>query len=323
MSFVEVCSWGYAAVFAVWLALRVYWFDAHWLTALLNDSALYLFAPLLVFLPYAVWQQQFALLLALLVPCAVFTILYGARFVPREWASTSPARREFRVMSFNMHHENWNHDAFLRAIQSALPDIVGLQEVSEENRALIEAQLAPQYPHRVYQPVAETHAVALLSRFPLSKVEFLAPVIQRGVRATVQLPEASLMVIVAHLAPPNMLAYPLPQFVPLARHRFETRRAEAAFLQQAGAAVNDPAVVLCDCNLSDTSKTYQILASQWRDSFLERGWGLGHTLKIFLPVPLQRYDYIWHNDALRVSQFRIGADGGSDHLPITAILHQP
>lgn len=323
MSTVEVCSWAYVALFVIWLALRVFWFDTHWLTALLNDSALYIFAPLLVLLPYAVWQQRFALLLALLVPCAVLLYLYGARFVPRGQASQSPARREFRVMSFNMHHENWNHTAFVRAIQSEQPDIVGLQEVSEENRALIEAQLAHRYPHRVYQPVAETHAVALLSRFPLSNVEFLAPVIERGIRATVQLPESNLTVIVAHLAPPNMLTYPLPQMVPLARRRFETRRAEVAFLQHDGAAETDPAVILCDCNLGDTSKTYQTLASQWRDSFLERGWGLGHTLKIFLPVPLQRYDYIWHNDALRVSQFRIGADGGSDHLPITAILHQP
>lgn len=321
MTVVEGFGWAYLIAFAIWLVLRVFWFDTHWLLALLNDSTLYWFAPLLVFLPYAALRQNYALLLALLVPCVVFLIFYGARFLPRAPANEPAAHTDFRVMSFNMHYGNWNHDAFAQTILNAQPEIVGLQEVSPENRKVIEARLAQQYPHRVFQAINEKHAVALLSRYPFTNVEFLTPTIERGLRATVQLPGANVTIIVAHLAPPNMLTYPLTQFVPLARNRFETRRAETELLQRIGATESDPAVLLCDCNLSDTSKTYRTLAVTWRDSFRERGWGLGHTLKFFLPVPLQRYDYVWHNDALRVSNFHIGPDGGSDHLPVMAILH--
>ncbi len=316
----EGFGWAYLIAFAVWLVLRIFWFDAHWLLALLNDSTLYWFAPLLVFLPYAALQQNYALLLALLVPCVVFLSFYGARFLPRAPTNKSAALNGFRAMSFNMHYGNWNHDAFAQTILNAQPEIVGLQEVSAENRKVIEARLARQYPYRVYQPVAETHAVALLSRYPISNVEYL-PAIERALCATIHLPSNNVRVIVAHLAPPNMLTYPLAQFVPLARNRFETRRAETEFLQRLGATATDPALLLCDCNMSDTSKSYQTLAASWRDSFRERGWGLGHTLKFFLPVPLQRYDYVWHNDALRVSHFQIGPDGGSDHLPVIALLH--
>lgn len=320
---VDALGWLYIGAFGAWLVARVFWFDAHWLLALVNDSALYLFAPLLCFLPYALWRQNYALLCALFVPGAVFLMFYGARFLPRAVSNKNAAPRAFRVTSFNMHYDNWNHDAFVRNIRAVQADIVGLQEVSEPNRALIETRLADLYPYRVYQPIREQHAVALLSRYPIATVEFLTPTIERGLRATVQLPDLNVAVIVAHLAPPNMLTYPLRQFVPLARSRFETRRAETELLRQIGAAENAPAVLLCDGNMSDTSKTYQALAASWRDSFSERGWGLGHTLKIFLPVPLQRYDYVWHNDALRASQFCIGSDCGSDHLPVTATLYQP
>ena len=316
-------GWAYAIAFAGWLVLRVFRYDAHWLLALFNDSALYLFAPLLVFVPYALWQQNFLLVLALSPPCIAFLIFNGARFLPRTQAGTPQTRASLTAMSFNMHYDNWDHDAFVNTLQTARPDIVGLQEVSEPNRALIETRLADLYPHRVYQPINERHAVALLSRYPLIHTELLLPEIERGLRATVLFHATRVTVIVAHLAPPNMLTFPLRDFVPLARRRFETRRAETAFLQMTGATETDPALLLCDCNLSDSSKTYQTLASSWRDSFAEREWGFGHTLKILLPVPLQRYDYIWHNDALRVSGFRIGADSGSDHLPVIAILHEP
>ncbi|MDL1897377.1 hypothetical protein FBQ82_14015 [Anaerolineae bacterium CFX7] len=311
--------WLYVAAFLVWLTFRVVWFDAHWFLALLDDNALFGFAPLPFLLAYALWQREYALTLALLIPCLAFIKMYGARFWPRRQARRP--RAAFRVTSFNMHYQNWDHDAFVRALETAQPDLVGLQEVSAANRALIETRLAKQFPYRIYQPIVETHAVALLSRYPLDEIEFLTPTVERGLRATAHLPDGALTVLVVHLAPPNMLTYPLAEFTTLARARFETRRAETAMLRALGVATPAPAVLLGDCNLSDTSKTYQTLASTWRDSFRERGWGLGLTLKIFLPFPLLRYDYIWHNAALGAADFHIGADGGSDHLPVSAALY--
>ncbi len=310
--------WLYVAAWGVGLALRVFWFDAHWLLALLNDNALFWFAPLPFAFLYALGQREYALAFALALPGLVFLKMYGARFLPR--APAPPARRPLRVTSFNMHYQNWNLDAFARALETAQPDVVGLQEVSAPNRAFIEARLAAQFPYRVYQPIVKTHAVALLSRYPLDDVALLAPTVARGLRATVHLPNARVSVIVAHLAPPNMLTHPLREFAPLARARFTARRAEAELLRDLGAAERAPAVLLGDCNLSDTSKTYRTIALTWRDSFLERGWGLGLSLKIFLPFPLLRYDYIWHTAALRALDFHIGADGGSDHLPVSATL---
>jgi vancomycin resistance protein VanJ len=273
---------------------------------------------LLVLLPLALLQQKHALLLGLSVPCIVFLILYGARFLPKAEAAEIGNAPALTVMSFNMHYENWNHDAFVQSIRDAKPDIVGIQEVSPTNREMIEARLGEKYPYRVFQPVQEMHAVALLSRFPISRVEYLEPAMKRGLRATVQLSDKTLDVVVAHLAPPNMITYPITRFVPIAQQRYTSRRAEAALLDEIGRSHSRPSILLCDCNMSDASATYQSIASAWRDSFVERGWGLGPTLRFIAPFPIQRYDYVWHTDEIHIHSVRVGTDGGSDHLPVIA-----
>lgn len=78
-------------------------------------------------------------------------------------------------------------------------------------------------------------------------------------------------------------------------------------------------LVLCDCNLTDTSEAYATLRAGLHDSFAEAGWGLGLTMLLSQPhIPAQRYDYIWHTDELVALSAQVGADGGSDHLLLLA-----
>jgi endonuclease/exonuclease/phosphatase (EEP) superfamily protein YafD len=58
------------------------------------------------------------------------------------------------------------------------------------------------------------------------------------------------------------------------------------------------------------------------DSFAQVGWGLGHTFQgEEWKFPLQRLDYIWHTNRLTAIDAYVGADGGSDHLPLLVDLH--
>lgn len=63
---------GYVLLFALWLGLRLAFFDGLWWLTLLNTFALALFLPLAVLLPLAIWRRRSQLLLALLVPLAAF-----------------------------------------------------------------------------------------------------------------------------------------------------------------------------------------------------------------------------------------------------------
>ena len=199
-----VLAWAYVSALLIWLALRVFWFDAHWTLALINDNTLYLFAPLLLLFPFAFAQHDYVLFCALMLPGAGFVFFYGARFVPKIQANAPAPNNAFSVTSFNMHFENWDRDAFVKTILASDAALVGLQEVSDENRVFIEERLGSTFPFRVYQPISEVHAVALLSRYPLSDIEILSPPMERGLRAAAHLPGGIVNVIVAHLAPPNM-----------------------------------------------------------------------------------------------------------------------
>jgi endonuclease/exonuclease/phosphatase (EEP) superfamily protein YafD len=86
-------------------------------------------------------------------------------------------------------------------------------------------------------------------------------------------------------------------------------------------ALHEPALLLCDCNLTDTSQAYAQLAAFLVDSFREAGWGFGHSSFGRRPPFLgQRLDYIWHSDRLTAIEARVGPDGGSDHRPVVVKL---
>ena len=71
--------------------------------------------------------------------------------------------------------------------------------------------------------------------------------------------------------------------------------------------------------MTNTSETYVCLHTVIGDSFQERGWGFGNTLRVdSVPVPVQRVDYIWYTNELSAVDAAIGLDGGSDHLPMVA-----
>jgi endonuclease/exonuclease/phosphatase (EEP) superfamily protein YafD len=118
-----------------------------------------------------------------------------------------------------------------------------------------------------------------------------------------------------------MLGYPLGQFPSLTAARYAARAAETAQLQQTLTTVELPSILLCDCNLTETSEDYLRLAQAARDSFREASWGLGHTLRVGqIPFPVQRIDYIWHTAGMVAIEAWVGPDGGSDHLPVSAKL---
>jgi endonuclease/exonuclease/phosphatase (EEP) superfamily protein YafD len=126
---------------------------------------------------------------------------------------------------------------------------------------------------------------------------------------------------VVHLSPNGLGRNPVDQYVRLAQERFAQRAAEVARLEQALRALREPALLLCDCNLTDTSQAYARLATFMSDSFREAGWGFGHSsFSRRPPFQAQRLDYVWHSDRLVALEAFVGPEGGSDHRPVVARL---
>ena len=92
-------------------------------------------------------------------------------------------------------------------------------------------------------------------------------------------------------------------------------------MEQEFGALREPALLLCDCNLTDTSQAYAQLTTFLSDSFREAGWGFGHSsFGRRAPFLAQRLDYIWHSDGLMAVEAVVGLDGGSDHRPVAVKL---
>ncbi len=165
-------------------------------------------------------------------------------------------------------------------------------------------------------------SAGLLSSFPIETAEwFQLPPLNIALHTTVRVEGQRVHVFVVHLSPNNFFEHSVVEFVPLVLERYGRRAAEVTRIQEEIAGLDEPILLMCDCNLTDTSEAYARLDTVLNDSFREVGWGFGHTFyPPVAPFPVQRIDYVWHsNDFVAIDAF-VGQDGGSDHLPIVTKL---
>ena len=287
-------GWSYIGSMLVWFGLRLVFFDSFWWLALLNTLAFYLFLPLVMLLPLALWHRRWALLFGLLAPCALFVALFGPlllpAFKPPLLVGNGPS---IKMMSFNALWSNHDYPKIGEMIRAVQPDLIGLQEVRSADVTALANALGGQYPYHAVHPVDSFHTVGLLSRFPIESLITLPnPPLERGIQAVVRFQDRPLSILVVHLAPNNMPLQPLSEFVAVTKDRYTQRAAEVAHLEQSIRLRTLPTIVMCDCNMTDTSETYARLRAVIGDSFQERGWGFGHTLRVAaLPFPAQRVDW--------------------------------
>jgi vancomycin resistance protein VanJ len=335
----QTCTWVYIVSVWIWLALRIVFFDRIWWLSLLNTNAFYLLVPSLVLLPLAIkfrHKQAISRLTigGLTLPVFLLAWFFGYLLIPpqiKSWlqassnssstnlSSTKLSPIAFRAMSFNILFNNQKYSKIVESIRSSNPDIIGLQEVRSHQIAPLKQALA-EYPYSAFHPVPKYHNIAIFSRFPIESVTILpAQSIERGMSVIVKIQDRSFTIIVAHLTPNYVPPVPWDRYPNLLQERYTSRAAEIDYLLQFIRVNPHPAIVLCDCNLTDTSQAYSQIARGLSDSFAQSGWGLGHTFQgEEWQFPRQRLDYIWHTDRITAIDAYIGRDGGSDHLPILA-----
>jgi vancomycin resistance protein VanJ len=311
---------GYIVFFAIWLALRQIIFDRFWPFALLNTGAEYFFVPLPLLLLAVVIAKQWRLLLGLALPTLAFILMFGEFFLPS--FATPPSGQSLSVMTFNVLWENKDYAAMANAIRQNSPDIVGFEEMHSYHYDGLKAELGSAYSYAAPEPETLVGGVSLLSRYPIEFAEsFPLPPRNLSLHAILNINDARVHVFVVHLSPNNFFGYPVDQWLGLFEERYASRASETAQLKTMITAINEPVIMVCDCNLADTSQAYETLRSFLTDTHREIGWGFGHTL-IHPPYIFrtQRLDYVWHNAAFAATQITVGPQGGSDHLPVTAHL---
>ncbi|MEU8077984.1 endonuclease/exonuclease/phosphatase family protein [Catellatospora citrea] len=144
----------------------------------------------------ALLRRSALALLATALPVAAWLGLFAGVLAP-------PAEQPYdlTVVQHNVDDENPDPAGTVRVLTAVSPDLVALEEVTDQAVAAYAAALAPAYPH-----AAVRGTVGLWSKFPITDVRVVdirPPAIvdgwSRGLRATVRLPQDDVAVYVAHL----------------------------------------------------------------------------------------------------------------------------
>ncbi|MCX5231221.1 endonuclease/exonuclease/phosphatase family protein [Streptomyces sp. NBC_00233] len=249
----------------------------------------------------ALLRRSATALVALLLPAAAWTYLFGGLLLP----GGKPGAYDLVVVQHNVSDENPDPAGTALVLADAEPDLIALQELVSPALSAYERALAPAYP---YHAVRGT--VGLWSKHPLTGVRLLdvkpqgvAGPWSRGLRAVVRTPQGEIAAYVAHLPSVRVRASGLAS---------SWRDESADLLGRAVAAEEVRTVILLgDLNGTVDDRGLAPLTSQM--NVAERGFAFSFPAAF----PLARIDQVMARSAT-VGHIRSLPATGSDHLPVAA-----
>jgi endonuclease/exonuclease/phosphatase family metal-dependent hydrolase len=224
-------------------------------------------------------------------------------------------------LSFNMQGLNTNMTAFLKVLSSYPSDVLALQEVSELSEEVLQDALSDNFPYKVYY---RPNGLAVYSRFPIVdyKVYPAQPwPFQSIIFSTESYP---IHIINAHLARTGIMLFFKTWNVNDIRELAINRSEQINQIYMVIHRIGLPAIVACDCNMTDLTSSYAEMTAGLKDAYRERGCGFGHTFLIprgfeinsKVNLPFQRIDYLFYSPDISLIEIKvISEDMGSDHRP--------
>lgn len=226
-------------------------------------------------------------------------------------------------MSYNVLNRNTNIEELTDLIISNSPDLIGLQELIPGNSNSIEPILE-QHGYLYHTPLPQEHRldVGAFSRYPIKDFNQLnLPWLDLSWHAVIDMDGTNVHFFVLHLIPTLVGEVPVNEWPARIRDREVIRMDQITRVLESLPAPDEPVVVVCDCNFTETTSAYGRLNASLDDSYREAGWGFGHTIRhAGIDIALNRIDYIWHSPHFEIKNAFVIADGPSDHYPVIADL---
>ncbi|MFE6098580.1 endonuclease/exonuclease/phosphatase family protein [Streptomyces laurentii] len=255
-----------------------------------------------------------ALLLAALIrrsrPAGIAALLLGAVwaavFAPLFLGGSADGAPNLTVVTHNIGAANPDPAGTVRTLLAARPDLVALEEVTDEALPAYRKALDRRLPHSV-----RVGTVALWSRFPIteSRRVTIDPGWSRSLRALVQGPNGPLAVYVVHL--PS---------VRVGAAGFATDRRDEtldALVRTLDGERQRKVLLLGDLNGSTADRVFAPLTDRLTPVEEESGAGFGFSWPA--AFPLARIDHILTRGVTPTDAWTLPATG-SDHRPVAAGL---
>jgi endonuclease/exonuclease/phosphatase family metal-dependent hydrolase len=274
------------------------------------------FAILIAMLVLRRWRR--AVFAALL--CGAFIWVYAAFFTPRLAADEACTPDNcLTVMTYNIAGGLAPTADVITMLRGSGADIIGLQEVTQEQSQMLYEQLRDVYPHQ-----AINTGPMLISKYPITSVSVVDPVWEHlwvFMRVTLDVNGRAVTVVITRQHPPRPER--TGKLIPVTYRTWNPGRNVARLVVD-----GEPTLMLMDFNATDQNHEFGYLAAKGlRDAFREAGSGPGftypahaggwHEVPDFIP-PLVRIDYILMTDDFTAQRAWVGQHVGSDHLPVFA-----
>lgn len=309
--------------------------DTRWWMFVVNSVAPYLFLPVPVVLVIALLARRWALLVAALIPTAVFLMLFGQSLLPRELKvpSVPPDAPSLSLLTYNLHAWNTDVDGIVTALLASDADVIALQELEPEMARLLAERLSSRYPYTDLVLRSGWDGLGVYSKVPLTPVREPDGYARRNPQVTtLRLPWGDATLINVHnLSIPRTLEEWPTEITNSIRQREETSAFIVDFASRADAG---PVIAAGDFNTTPRSTAYETIVGVLSDSWTDAGFGFGTTFPggPYSPTPLDqnvpdwllRIDYVFTSEEIVATDARIGQwDGTSDHRPVRVNLTWP
>lgn len=244
----------------------------------------------------ALLQRSVVALAATLVPAVIWSVM----FLPAILRSPPGGASNLRVVQQNLYADNATPAAIAASLSASDADIIGVEEVTDATAAALKSSLASKYPYTIRVSTLELWSKYRLGSWTSVNVGLSWT---RALHTTVQTPEGSVSVYLAHLD----------------SFRFDSDGTRDVGLANLGAAVRADAseriLLLGDLNTASTDRHFGEL-SPLVDA-QRYGAGLGFTWPS--PLPLVRLDHIMVS-GIAVTNSWTFPGPGSDHRGTAAAL---
>ncbi|WTB87454.1 endonuclease/exonuclease/phosphatase family protein [Streptomyces cellulosae] len=257
-------------------------------------------AAVLLFL-YGLWRRTPVVLLAALLPVAVWTHLFAGLLLPADAAGP----RDLVVVQHNVSDDNPDPADTARALAGTGADLIALEELIPDALPAYERALAARYPHHEVRGT-----VGLWSRHPLSgaRTVDIKPADQdepwsRGLRAVAATPHGQVAVYVAHL--------PSVRIVPSGMTSRGRDESAVRLGREVEAEPLDRVILAGDLNSTVDDRGLAPLTTRLKVP--RRGFAFSFPAGL----PLVRIDQVMARSAT-VSGIDTLPATGSDHLPVRA-----
>jgi endonuclease/exonuclease/phosphatase family metal-dependent hydrolase len=252
---------------------------------------------------------------------AALGLLAGCSHAEQSPRAPAPGRPSLTVMSYNLNYGLEGDPEAARIVAREAPDLVVLQETTPGWESAFREALGDDYPQIEFHHCCAAGGLGILSKFPITSSELIAPP-EHGwfpaLRVTLKTPLGALQVLDVHLHPQisdsGSVVSGLLTTAPVRRAEMEKYAAEL-----------DPALptlVVGDFNESRRGAAMALLRGRGFQSALYDFHGSEPTWRWPTSVGTvhAQFDHVAYDARFQPLSARVVDAGRSDHLPVVAVF---